>query len=175
MRPVAAIVELVLNLQRRPVAQDGLGGEGRLAEQVPDYPGRKLGLDQIEDPAPLCTRAVDKVARIQRLEIVGPQEAAVCFGFGPGVAAEPATWTGCPESHRRPGASRSRFLTMRGMNCSCTRLRAQSPHQVAGVPCGLVQEALRAWAEGQELVGYVGDGLVGFGPRVEVQQGRNDF
>ena len=66
-----------------------LGREGRFGRASPDDPGRELGLDQIEDPAALCTGAVDKVARIQRPEIVGPQEAAVRFGLGPGVAAEP--------------------------------------------------------------------------------------
>ena len=76
-------------MQRRPVAQDGWAERGVLAEQVRMILGGELGLDQIEDPAALCTGAVDKVARIQRPEIVGPQEAAVRFGLGPGVAAEP--------------------------------------------------------------------------------------
>ena len=76
------------DLEGAAVAQDGLSGEGRLAEQVPDYPGRELGLDQIEDSAALCARAVDEVPGIEWAQVIRPQKAAVRHGLGPGITAE---------------------------------------------------------------------------------------
>ena len=52
------------DLQRRPVAQNWLGGERGLAQQVTDDARSELRLDQVEDPAALCARAVDVVPGI---------------------------------------------------------------------------------------------------------------
>ena len=86
-----------------PLAQDGLGGERGLAQEVRDDPRSKLRLDQVEDAAALG----DEVAGVEGPQVVGPQEAPVLF---PRIAS--------PTS----GGSRSKFLTMRGVNCSWTWL-----------------------------------------------------
>ena len=109
------------DLQGAAVAQDGLGGEGRLAEQVPDDVGGELGLGQVENPTSFGAGSGDEVAGVQRPEVVGPQEAGICFGLGP-LRMRRVDWLpriASPTS----GASRSRFLTMRGVNCSCTKFQ----------------------------------------------------
>ena len=106
------------DLEGAAVAQDGLSREGRLAEQVPDYPGRELGLDQIEDPAALCARAVDEVPGIEWAQVIRPQKAAVRLGLGPGITAESQgtliAQNGVPDR----GASRSSLRMVLGVNCS---------------------------------------------------------
>ena len=77
------------DLQRRAVAQDGLGGERALAEQVPDHHRGALGQDQVEDAASFGARGVGEVASVQGAQVIGAQEAGVRFGLGPAVAAEP--------------------------------------------------------------------------------------
>ena len=109
------------DLQGAAVAQDGLGGEGRLAEQVSDDVGGELGLGQVENPTSFGAGSGDEVAGVQRPEVVGPQEAGICFGLGP-LRMRRVDWLpriASPTS----GASRSRFLTMRGVNCSCTKFQ----------------------------------------------------
>ena len=125
------------DLEGAAVAQDGLSGEGRLAEQVPDYPGRELGLDQIEDPAALCARAVDEVPGIEWAQVIRPQKAAVRHGLGPGITAESQgtliAQNGVPRHNRLqqqiaddPG--RELFLNQVE---NLPALRPGSPHEVA--------------------------------------------
>ena len=91
------------DLEGAAVAQDGLGGERGLAQQVADAIGGALRLHQIDDAPSLSAAVGDEVPGVQGYEIAGPQEAAVRFGrtscrFGCGA------WTGSPES-RRPSAA----------------------------------------------------------------------
>ena len=133
-------------LQGRVVAQDGLGGEGRLAQQVPDDFRGELGLDQVEDPASLGAGGHGEVAGVEGPEVVGPHEAAVRLGLGPGVASD--AQGGLVAQNRVADQRRlqkqiahdaGRELLLHQVE-NLPRLRAGSSDQVAGVPRRLVQE-----------------------------------
>ena len=122
----------------RAVAQDGLGGERRLAQEVPDDPGRELRLRrQVKDPTALAAGAVDEVAGIERPQVVGPQEAAVRLRLGPRVAAEPQRTLIAQNGIARQGrlqeqiADDPRNKLFLDQIEDLPRLRAWSPHEVA--------------------------------------------
>ena len=217
-------------LQGASVAQDRLGGEGALAQEVADNLRGELGLDEVVDAGALGAGGHRKVPRVQRSQVVGPQEAAVSLCFGPAIA--PDAQGGLVPQNRVADQRRlqkqiadhpGRELLLHKVE-NLPRLRAGSSHEVAGVPRRLVQEArpgdgvvdlglgapagpvlresgrelrvqLGPGIKRQQLVGHVAlrlgdgvvvrqvraaghgvrDGLVRFGPRVEVQEGSDDL
>ena len=222
------------DLEGAAVAQDGLGGEGRLAQQVPDDFRGELGLDEVVDAGAFGAGGHREVPRVQRSQVVGPQEAAVRLCLGPGVAPDAqgglVAQDGVADQRRLEeqvphDAGRELLLDQVP---DLPRLCTGSSDEVPGVPRRLVQEAgagdlgvhlgggvvveqryvdlvddrglelrpahvdahqpgdgvryflvrLGRGVVGREVRAArhgVGDGLVGFGPRVEVQQGRDDL
>ena len=159
------------DLEGAAVAQDGLGGERGLAQQVADAVGGALRLHQIDDAPSLSAAVGDEVPGVQGYEIAGPQEAAVRFGrtscrFGCGA------WTGSPESRRPSAAFQEEVADNPGRELlldeieDVPRLSAGSSRQVAGVAGRLVQETRAGHG--------VGD-VLRFGSRKEIEQGRDYF
>ena len=102
--------------------------------------GGELGLDQVEDPASLGAGGHGEVAGVEGPEVVGPQEAAVRLGLGPGVASD--AQGGLVAQNRVADQRRlqkqiahdaGRELLLHQVE-NLPRLRAGSSDQVAGVP-----------------------------------------
>ena len=208
------------DLQRRPVAQNGLAGERRLAQQIADQHGGELGLDQVEDPTSFDTSGVGEVASVQELQVIGPQEASVRFRLGPAVAAEAQRGLVAQDGVALEGRFQEQIPYYSGRELllhqveDVPALCARCADEVAGV-CGcLVQEAGHGVVDlhlgpsrrpvlregGRELAVQLRAGviqrlrfclrvivsqihvpqgvcnlLIHFGPRVEVQQSRDDL
>ena len=94
------------DLEGAAVAQDGLRGERRLAQQVPDDLGRELRLDEVENPTSFGAGGHRKVAGVEGSGCPPPPWTRSRFGCG--------AWTGCPESHRRPAVPRGAGSSRRG-------------------------------------------------------------
>ena len=107
------------NLEGAAVAQDGL------AQQVPDDLGRELRLDEVENPTSFGTGGHRKVAGV---ESRGPRSLVLRKRLSASASDQESLQMRSVDWLPRiasptSGASRSRFLTMRGVNCSWTKLK----------------------------------------------------
>ena len=153
---MASAPAVAADLQRRAVAQYGLGGERRLAEQIADDHWGELGLDQVVDAVSFGARGVWEVAGVQGAQVSRPQEAGVRFRLARvtpeaqrGLVAEDVALEGRFQEQIPYDAWNE--LVLRQVE-DVAALRARRSDEVAGVCHRLVQEA--------------GDGVVdlGLGP-----------
>ena len=222
------------DLEGAAVAQDGLGGEGGLAQEASNHPRYELLLHHREDAVALREGLPDEVAGVQGAQVGGGEVARVAFALRVAVAGDlegAAVAKDAGPGERRLEQQvlddrREELVLHDLMNGAAGG--AGRAHEVAGVPRRLVQEArpgdlgvhldggvvvkqryvdlvddrglelrpahvdahqpgdgvgdllvrLGRGVVGREVRAArhgVGDGLVGFGPRVEVQQGRDDL
>ena len=156
--------------QRGLVAQDGVALEGRFQEQIPYYSGRELLLHQVEDVPALCARRADEVAGVCGRLVQEASDGVVDLGLR--SAAGPVLQEGGRElavQHRAGVVGQQLVGHVALHRGSCAVGQQLAGHVALRLGLRVVVAQIHRARRG------VGDGLIRFGPRVEVEQRGDDL